>query len=103
MRYIEQHLADNPRLEGLGRELNLSASRAGHLVEEIFGESFTALVRQVRCNRAALLLAASPYPVSEIALRLGFCDQSHLIRTFKKQTGLTPLAYRKKSGTHARD
>ena len=99
MRYIEQNLADSPRLEGLGRELNLSASRAGHLVEEIFGENFTALVRQVRCNRAALLLAATAHPVSEIALRLGFSDQSHLIRTFKIQTGLTPLAYRKKSGS----
>ncbi|HSE40590.1 MAG TPA: AraC family transcriptional regulator [Acidobacteriota bacterium] len=32
--------------------------------------------------------------LSEIALRSGFADQSHLTRSFKRETGWTPAAYR---------
>lgn len=32
--------------------------------------------------------------ITEVALNTGFCDQSHLIKTFEKIVGLTPAAYK---------
>ncbi len=35
---------------------------------------------------------------ADIAMRFGFSDQPHLIRTLKKQIGLTPQHYAKQRG-----
>lgn len=32
--------------------------------------------------------------ITEVALITGFCDQSHFIKHFEKQVGLTPTAYK---------
>lgn len=100
LRYIEETLHGPAELQGLGRALNLSASRAGHLVREIFRRSFRDLALEARCNRAALLLAATEVPLSEIALRLGFTDQSHFTRTFRQHFHQTPASYRRQYLEH---
>ena len=51
-------------------------------------------IRQRRVDLACHKIATSNLPTSEIALSLGFFDQSHFARTFKAITGLTPNQYR---------
>jgi transcriptional regulator GlxA family with amidase domain len=46
----------------------------------------------VRINRARKLLSLG-IAISEVAVRTGFCDQSHLNRCFKKTLGVTPGKY----------
>jgi AraC-like DNA-binding protein len=46
----------------------------------------------VRINRARKLLTSGA-PISEVAYRTGFCDQSHLSRCFKKMLGVSPGEY----------
>jgi AraC-like DNA-binding protein len=46
-------------------------------------------------EEAARRLADTDQPLAEIALACGFCDQSHLTRTFRRRTGLTPGAWRR--------
>ena len=46
----------------------------------------------VRINRARKLLTSGA-PISEVACRAGFCDQSHLNRCFKRVLGITPGEY----------
>ena len=46
----------------------------------------------VRVNRARKLLASGA-ALSEVAYRVGFCDQSHLTRCFKSTVGVTPGSY----------
>lgn len=59
------------------------------------GQPVGAYVRRLRIDWAANELARSDSPLSDIALRAGFADQSHFTRAFKRQTGLTPGRYRK--------
>jgi transcriptional regulator GlxA family with amidase domain len=59
-----------------------------------FGVSLGAYVRRQRLDWAARLLAGSDEPLSDLALRAGFADQSHFTRLFKRHTGLTPERYR---------
>jgi AraC family transcriptional regulator len=63
-----------------------------------FGCTVGAFVRRERVNLACQQLTNTEAPLADIALRTGFADQSHLTRTFKRQTGVTPAVYRKMAG-----
>ena len=51
------------------------------------------LVRR-RIDRVMELLAATELPVAEIALVVGFSDQSHCARRFREHVGVSPGDYR---------
>ncbi len=52
-------------------------------------------VRQLRIEFACRELSSSESSLVEIALAVGFTDQSHFGKTFKKIIGVSPAAYRK--------
>ncbi len=47
-----------------------------------------------RIDRAAARLRADDAPLKDIAAELGFCDEFHFSKLFKRRTGLSPSAYR---------
>jgi transcriptional regulator of acetoin/glycerol metabolism len=49
---------------------------------------------QRRIERAKVLLAQSNLPIIDVAVRVGFVDQSHFTTTFRKLTSMTPRIYR---------
>ena len=60
------------------------------------GESFQALTDQARHAAAASLLRSQAYSVVEVAFITGFADQSAFTRAFKRWTGETPAAFRRR-------
>jgi AraC family transcriptional regulator len=50
-------------------------------------------VRNLRVQNACYLMMDSEQSLSEIALSLGFSDQSHFCKTFKEVTGMTPTEW----------
>jgi AraC family transcriptional regulator len=52
-------------------------------------------VRHLRVDFALRQLAETESPLSDIAAAAGFADHSHLTRTIKAHSGLTPSEYRK--------
>lgn len=65
----------------------------------VFGESFRVSVKRYiierRIELSKHLLGSTEYSVAAIAGRVGFSDYNNFIQRFKKETGLTPLQYRK--------
>jgi AraC family transcriptional regulator len=59
------------------------------------GQSLGGFVRKLRVQQAAAMLGGSDEPIADIALSLGFADQSHLTRVFRAHTGRTPARYRR--------
>ena len=49
----------------------------------------------IRINKAKELLESTDCPVSEIGSIIGYENPLYFSRIFKKQTGLSPAAYRK--------
>jgi AraC family transcriptional regulator len=49
---------------------------------------------QRRVEQAKVLLAQSNLPIVDVAVRVGFMDQSHFTTTFRKLTSMTPRMYR---------
>ena len=62
-----------------------------------YGCSVGAYLRRLRVARAARRLAESDAPLAEIALSAGFSDQSHFSNVFRRETGLSPSAFRRAS------
>ena len=48
-----------------------------------------------RISRARELLQTTTLPLTEIAIETGFSEQSHLTHAFRRETAMTPAAYRR--------
>jgi AraC family transcriptional regulator len=62
-----------------------------------FGCTVGEYVRKLRADEAMELLQQTERPIADIAVSLGFYDQSHFTHFFQLQTGMTPKAFRVRS------
>jgi AraC-like DNA-binding protein len=62
------------------------------------GTSYSAILDETRRQRALLLLEDRGLPLAEIAGRLGYTELPNFTRAFRKWTGTTPAAYRRRTG-----
>lgn len=93
--FIQRHHTSNIGLSDLAIWLQLSEGRAGHVVKEACGSTFTELLTEARLSTAAALLRHSNLSVLEVARRSGYEDISHFHRCFRRHLHVTPLQYRK--------
>jgi AraC family transcriptional regulator len=70
----------------------------GALFRREMDETFGEFVNRLRVQSAADDLAVTDQPLTDVALRHGFYDQSHFIRTFRRMTGVAPGAFRRSLG-----
>ena len=96
--YLEDHYAENVSLEQLAGFVNVSPFHLLRVFRDVVGLPPHTYLTQVRVRRARQLLQASLRP-AEVALAVGFSDQSHLTRHFKALVGVTPARY---AGRHGR-
>lgn len=89
---LDAHFDDNVSLHMLARLVNLSPYYLVRAFHREFGVPPHRYQTIVRVNRARSLLR-SGVPISAVAYRTGFCDQSHLNRCFKDILGVTPGTY----------
>jgi AraC family transcriptional regulator len=60
-----------------------------------YGCSVGTYLRRLRVARAAQRLAETDDALAEIALSAGFADQSHFSNLFRRETGVSPSAFRR--------
>jgi AraC family transcriptional regulator len=59
-----------------------------------FGVCVGEQIRKLRIEAACRELRHSRLPIADVAARTGFSDQSHLSRTLKRHTGMSPHEFR---------
>ena len=67
------------------------------------GITFSKYIMQRKMSHACHFLETTTWSVDRIAHELGFCDISHFIQRFKAIEGMTPRAYRLRSGKSSGD
>lgn len=87
--YLEAHATDKVRLQDLAELTGSSPYSLVRTFSDSVGMPPHGYQTQIRIWHARRLLSAGVPPVS-VANQLGFCDQPHLTRMFKKYTGVTP-------------
>ena len=63
--------------------------------KKILGKSPITYINEYRIKQAIILLQTTDSPVMDICLDSGFNNLGNFLREFKKDTGFTPLQYRK--------
>lgn len=94
----------NPELNVtfMARRLGCSADYLSHVFHRETGETLIHYVHRQRMRGALEVITNSALTVSEIAWACGFADAGYFTRVFRKQTGLTPQAYRKRLAEEAK-
>ncbi|APQ12508.1 AraC family transcriptional regulator [Pseudomonas rhizoryzae] len=90
---LHAHHHEDIGLEELARACGVDRFRLTRAFKAAFGLAPHAYLVQLRLSRARRLLADGLSP-ADTAAALGFADQSHLGRWFRRAYGLTPAAYR---------
>lgn len=91
--YIAENLGERFTLDDLARQAGVSRFHFARLFRVSTGDSPMAYLLKSRIERAKQMLLQDERPVCEVAAALGFCDQSHLTRTFRRLTGVTPREF----------
>ncbi len=87
-------VAEAPDWERLARECGLTYEQFRKKFSAATGVPPAQYRLTKRIDRAAARLRADDAPLKEIAAELGFCDEFHFSKLFKRRTGLSPSAYR---------
>ncbi|GGE98001.1 helix-turn-helix domain-containing protein [Hymenobacter cavernae] len=77
--------------------LHISPNHLSKCVRSITGKSPARWIEESIVLEAKVLLFQSGWSVGEVAVAVGIEDASYFSRLFKKHTGLTPLAFRKRN------
>jgi len=93
--YLHAHMEQDLGLDELAWASGVDRFRLSRAFKAAFGIAPHAYLVQLRLSRARQLLA-SGQPPARVAMTLGFADQSHMGRWFRRAYGLTPAHYRRR-------
>lgn len=91
---LPQRLADPPSLGELAAITGLSQFALLRAFRQETGMPPHAYLNQLRVRRARQLLDSGQGP-ADVAAQIGFADQAHLTRHFKRVVGVPPAAYQR--------
>jgi two-component system response regulator YesN len=94
VRFINDNYRTDIRLASAAREAGMSSAHFSRMFKKVMGLSYQEYLNSRRITKAKNLLRTSAQSVTEIAVSLGFSDQTGFGRIFKKLTGHTPSAFR---------
>lgn len=92
--YIYLNLNRNIGTSDIAAHLGLSSPYLSRLFRSETGMTVREYIRKKRIETAQRMLIYSEYEPSYIGASLAFSSQSHFIKCFREETGLTPKQYR---------
>jgi len=94
LKYIENHLADEIRLEEVAEQVYLSPYYFSKFFKKQQGVGFNAYLTQQRMKQAKKMLENSDISIANIAKNLGFSQTSYFCKVFRQSYQLTPQEHR---------
>ena len=91
--YLRANLTENDGLTALARMVNLNPNYLATVFTQTVGVPPHQFLDQLRIARAQEMISAGS-PFSEVAAAVGYCDQSHMTRNFRRLVGMTPGVFR---------
>lgn len=95
--FIEKHLDEEITLHVLAQQAGYSPWHCAKMFKEYTDKSPFEYIRKLRLSKAALVLRDEDLRVVDVALDFVFDSHEGFTRAFRKQFGVTPKAYQKKT------
>lgn len=93
---IDNHICEEDfRVEDFAVAMNMSISQLNRKLKALVDQPAGTFIRSLRLQRSVELLNQTDKTIAEICFEVGFNDQAYFSRTFKKQFGKSPSAFRK--------
>jgi AraC-like DNA-binding protein len=97
--FLSTHLSEPILVVDMARRARLSPSRFHAVFQREFAVAPARYLLEMRVRHASDLLVSTNWTLAHIAALCGFADVHHFARTYKRLTGDTPGAFRRKEKT----
>lgn len=94
LNYISSHIKDRITIDDLAERTGKSVSYISRLFKSEMDTTVSEYIRKAKIEKAKNMLRYSQVSMVEISSYLSFSSQSHFIKLFKEETGMTPKKYR---------
>lgn len=95
LNYIQENFKE-VTLENVAEKFNFSLPYLSKIIKKFTGETYTEIVQKIKMNKACTILVNTNCSINDICYMVGYVNQEHFIRVFKKCFGMSPTQYRKK-------
>ncbi|MGB7538923.1 MAG: substrate-binding domain-containing protein [Anaerolineales bacterium] len=96
MVYIHEHYAESIGREDAAHYVGVSEGYLSRCFTQETGLSLIQYLARYRIQQAKQLLVSGDLSITDIAVKVGFSDGNYFSRAFRKEVGMSPLAYRRK-------
>jgi len=96
LQLLEENYQKNQRVNDYAENLAITANHLTQVVRQLTGKTPSEIIQEKINVEIKRLLLHTNLTVAEIAENMNFGDNSYFTKFFKKNTGLTPLQFRKK-------
>lgn len=87
---LEEHFESPPTTEMLAKAVGINAFKLKQGFKNYYDKSIYQYVIKRRMENAMMLLSTSGLNIREVASRVGYVNQSHFSKVFKKMYGVNP-------------
>lgn len=94
LRFMADNYSEHLELAQAAEYVGLSPSYFSTLFRSVVGVTFREHLCRIRVEESKHLLLSGGYSLADIAISMGFPDQSYYCKVFKRIVGVTPGKYR---------
>ncbi len=94
--YLRKNLFNDVSRNDLAREFGYSPEHINYIFKKELGITPTQFVNREKILMALNLMQTENLSIREASDRLGFCDQYHFSKSFKRVVGLSPSFFKRK-------
>ena len=94
MACIQAHYTEGLTREDIAKSVGISADYLTDCFRQELGITPMTYLRRYRIHQARELLETTDLSIMQAALEVGFSESAHFTRTFQREVGMTPRAYR---------
>jgi len=94
---VDRHFAAHLAVSDYARRLGITPTHLSRVLRDATGRPASAAIRERVIREARRELAYSNLSIAQVAYGLGYEDPAHFSRVFRRATGLSPSAFRKKT------